>query len=83
MLFIFIANTFDVVSFWNKLKNVDVDTKYRVYGWVRQAEQELSFAQSIVVLYHRNDEYFDNTTQRKSISWLVKILIFNWPINES
>ena len=53
------------MSLLKKLSKIDNYTKYGVYGWIRQAEEELNIGHvppiisNICILYYTEDEIFD------------------------
>ena len=50
---------------FKEVNNIDVRTRYTVYGWIRRQEQELEIENMppilavIIILYFRNPEIFD------------------------
>ena len=63
-----------MASFLKKLSKIDTRTKYGVYGWIRQAEQELQLRHvplmisSICILYYHKDEIFDIVSKDVKLS---------------
>ena len=65
---------------FKKLSKIDERTKYAVYGWIRKAEEELSFRHvplvitSICILYFYEDEIFEIVSDNIKVSSDRKIL---------
>ena len=63
-----------MASSWKKLSKIDKKTKYSVYGWIRQVEQELRLSHiplmvsSICILYYVEDEIFNQISDTVKIS---------------
>ena len=57
-----------------RLSKINEQTKYAVFGWVREAERELSLAQiptmlvSVCLLYYDHGEHFENVGRRLALS---------------
>ena len=76
------------MSSWKSLSRIDKRTKYKVYGWIRTAEQELrlnyipAMITNICILYIGDDEIFhnigNNAKLSKNMKCLTKTSINGW-----
>ena len=63
-----------MASCWKKLSQIDIRTKYGIYGWMRQAEKELKLPHiplmisSICILYFFEDEIFNEIGNQTEMS---------------